>query len=112
MSTQKLTAYNTRYNTKHLHDASAIKACLTGVAVGVLVAVSGLPGQPPDLCTVLQVNRSTVDVGQLSTDPSAEYTPLFAVDFFSLRVLTDTPDVSVCHAIVVPTHATTPATPI
>jgi len=108
-STQKLTVYNTRFNTKHLHDATVMDAALPGVSM--LVTVSGLRDQPPDLCTVLQVNRSTVDVLRLSTDLSAEYSPLFAVDFFSLSILTDAQDVSTGHTIIIPADATSPGDP-
>jgi len=106
-STHKLTMCNTRFNKKHLRDDAVMDA--VALAAGVLVTVSGLCGEPPDLCTVLQINRSTVDVLLVSTDPSAVYSPLFAVDFFSLSIVPDDHDVGAGHTIIIPADTPSPA---
>lgn len=113
-STHKLTLDNTCFNTKHLHDATAVDAALADIGVGVLVSVCGLREEPPDLCTVLQVNRSTVDVLRLSIGPRtcAEYSPIFTVDFFSFRLLTGTRDVGSGHIIIIAAGATSTTVPV
>jgi hypothetical protein len=86
LSTETKTNANTIFNTKQLHDASA---AIHMSRVGSSVLVSGATGRPLDLCIVVCVKRSTVDV-QLMRTPLPFEKRNFSVDFYSVSPLPTT----------------------
>ena len=80
LSIETKTNSNTIFNTKQLHDASA---AIHMSRAGDLVLVSGAIGRPLDLCTVVCVKRSTVDV-LLMRIPLPFEKRNFSVDFYSV----------------------------
>jgi hypothetical protein len=80
LSIETKTNSNTIFNTKQLHDASA---AIHMSRAGDLVLVSGAIGRPLDLCTVVCVKRSTVDV-LLMRIPLPFEKSKFSVDFYSV----------------------------
>jgi len=79
--TQQAIAENTRFNQNHLHDHT-IAGCVP--IKGAVVSVVGLSERPYDICVVLHVNRSTVDVTLLLPN-STLHASSHSVDFFSIR---------------------------
>ena len=83
LSIETKTNTNTIFNTKQLHNASA---AIHMSRPGNLVLVSGATGRSPDLCTVVCVKRSTVDVLLMRTPLPFEKRN-FSVDFYSVTPL-------------------------
>jgi len=88
LGTPKKTPYSTQnnFNTKQLHNAAAAAHISPE---GTLVMVLGPTGRPPDVCTVLGVTRSTVDLLLTRTLLPLE-TLSFSVDFSSISLIPNT----------------------
>jgi len=84
-STKKQIHFNTCFNKNHLHNCTIAHHI---PPKGTVVTVLGLSNKPPDLCRVLRIKRSMVDV-ILLTSGEHLHGSHFSVDFFSVSLYAD-----------------------